>query len=51
MLDEIGEKICFAGKGVDINNPIQPVQMPRGYGRVCVCVGGESFFGNKNKQY
>ena len=31
ILGEISDNICFAGKGVDINNPIQPVQMPRGY--------------------
>ena len=36
MLGEISEKICYAGKGVDINNPIQPTQMPRGYRGVAI---------------
>ena len=36
MLGEISEKICYAGKGVDINDPIQPTQMPRGYGGVAI---------------
>ena len=36
MLGEISYNICFAGKDVDINNPIQPVQMPRGYAGVAI---------------
>ena len=36
MLGEISDNICFAGKGVDINNQIQPVQMPRGYAGMAI---------------
>ena len=35
-LAEIGENLHFAGKGVDKSNPIEPTQMPRGYGGVAV---------------
>ena len=35
-LGELGNNICFIGKGVDKNNPIEPTQMPRGYGGVAV---------------
>ena len=31
QIGEIDSNICFAAKGVDINNPIQPTQLPRGY--------------------
>ena len=31
-IGEIDSNICYAAKGVDINNPIQPTQLPRGYG-------------------
>ena len=30
------KKLIFAGKGVDKSNPIEPTQMPRGYGGVAV---------------
>ena len=36
LLGEIGENICYAGKGVDLNDPIQPVQLPRGHGGVAI---------------
>ena len=36
MLGEVSDNICFAGKGVDINNQIQPVQMLRGYAGVAI---------------
>ena len=36
MLGEISDRIGYVGKGVDINNPIEPIQMPRGYGGVAI---------------
>ena len=36
MLGAISDNICFAGKREDINNPIQPVQMPRSYAGVAI---------------
>ena len=36
MLGEISDKIGYAGKGVDINNQIEPIQMQRGYGWVAI---------------
>ena len=36
LLGEVGENICYAGKGVDLNDPIQPVQLPRGHGGVAI---------------
>lgn len=35
-LSEIGQNLCFAAKGVDLYNPISPVQVPRGYGGVAI---------------
>ena len=35
-LGEINDSIHFAGKGVDKHNPIEPTQMPRGYGGVAI---------------
>ena len=36
LIGEIDSNICYVAKGVDINNPIQPTQLPRGYGGVAV---------------
>ena len=36
LLKEIGENIYYEAKGVDKENPIQPTQVPRGYGGVAV---------------
>ena len=36
MLGEISDKIGYVGKGKDINNSIEPIQMPRGYGGVAI---------------
>ena len=36
MLSEIDEHICYTGKSVDLNTPIQPTQVPRGYDGVAV---------------
>ena len=36
LLNEIGENLCYAAKGVDKGNPIQPTQVPRDYGGVGV---------------
>ena len=35
-IGEINDSIHFAGKGVDKHNPIEPTQMPRGYGGVAI---------------
>ena len=36
MLGEISDKIGFVVKGVYINNPIEPIQMPRSYGCLAI---------------
>ena len=36
MISEIHGEINYVGKGVDINDPLLPVSMPRGYGGVAV---------------
>ena len=36
ILNEVSENICFTGKSVDLNNSIQPTQLPRGYGGVAI---------------
>ena len=36
MLGEISDKIGYVVKGVDINNPIEPIQMPRSYGWLAI---------------
>jgi exonuclease III len=35
-LGEIGADISYIGKAVDMNNNIQPTQLPRGYGGVVI---------------
>jgi hypothetical protein len=35
-LGEIGADISYIGKAVDMNNNIQPTQLPRGYGGVAI---------------
>jgi hypothetical protein len=35
-LGEIGADISYIGKAVDVNNNIQPTQLPRGYGGVAI---------------
>ena len=43
LLDEICLDTNAAGKGADLNNPLPPIQMPRGYGGVAImwksCLG------------
>jgi hypothetical protein len=34
LISEIHGEINYVGKGVDINDPLLPVSMPRGYGGV-----------------
>jgi len=36
LLEQIHEDINAAGKGADMNNPIHPMQIPRGYGGVAI---------------
>ena len=36
LLGEIAEDKFFVGKGVDLNDTIQPVQLPRGHGGVAI---------------
>jgi len=36
LLGEINSEIQYAGKGADHNQPLPPIQMPRGYGGVAV---------------
>ncbi|CAC5412693.1 unnamed protein product [Mytilus coruscus] len=36
MLSDLHSEINYAGKGVDINNPLLPMYMPRGYGGVAI---------------
>ena len=36
MLDELHEKYTGDGKSVDSNDPIAPIQMPRGYGGTAI---------------
>ena len=36
LLGEIGADISYIGKAVDMNNNIQPTQLPRGYGGVAI---------------
>jgi hypothetical protein len=36
LISEIHGEINYVGKGVDINDPLLPVSMPRGYGGVAV---------------
>jgi len=36
MIGEIGTDICYETKMVDMNNNIQPAQVPRGYGGVAI---------------
>jgi hypothetical protein len=36
LLGEIGADISYIGKVVDMNNNIQPTQLPRGYGGVAI---------------
>ena len=36
LLNEIDSEICGVGKSVDENNPISPIQKPRGYGGTAI---------------
>ena len=36
MIGEIGTDICYEAKAVDMNNNIQPAQVPRGYDGVAI---------------
>jgi exonuclease III len=36
LISEIHGEINYVGKGVEINDPLLPVSMPRGYGGVAV---------------
>ena len=35
-LNQVSDDICFAAKSVDFLNPIEPIQMPRGFGGVAI---------------
>ena len=35
-MGEMDDHVLYVGKGTDLNDPIQPTQMPRGYGGVAV---------------